>query len=180
MNAKRHIPWLTAVALALTLAGTVWGGAIKSWTTGETLRSADLNTNFEHLHNTMVGGHGARLVNADVSTTAAIAHSKFASPGLVPKTWVYISAVCNASPCTIGADVDVTDVTRSGVGVYQVNFTSTKSNANYAMLVSYNNNIDYNCVGDVPGTANMRVSCFNTAGAAADGMFSVLIMDDNN
>src|SRR5687767_8565450 len=45
-------------------------GAIKSWSTGETIGNAEMNANFTHIHTNMVGGHGGRLTDIDVSASA--------------------------------------------------------------------------------------------------------------
>ena len=61
MNLKRF-------ALIAALMGSVaLASTIHVWTSGDKVTAGDLNANFSHIHATMVGGHGQRLVNARVS-----------------------------------------------------------------------------------------------------------------
>src|SRR3990172_5536886 len=106
--------------VCLILGGSVaLAGSIKRWSSTETFTSTDINANFTHIHKTMVGGHGARLVNADVSSSAAIAHSKVATPALLSKAWANIAS-CDGSQasdsltCTLSAGSGITSVKSSG------------------------------------------------------------------
>lgn len=76
------------VALAFLLAASIgFAGSIKTWSSNDVLTSSDLNGNFQHIHNTMVGGHGARLINADVASNAAITYTKVTVSPATPKCW---------------------------------------------------------------------------------------------
>lgn len=77
---KKYL-WLLLIP-AVAAAST-----IKTWSGGETVRATDLNANFSHLHSNLGHGHGAVITNSDVSASAAIAHTKLATPTLVPKAW---------------------------------------------------------------------------------------------
>lgn len=143
MNKKIRFLVFCASALSFFIAGAVAfhadsadAGAIKTWSNGETLKSADLNANFNHIHNLMVGGHGARLVNADVSTTAAIAHSKLATPALVPKAWAALSATCTSGTCSLGDSSQVTTITFSATGVYNVTLAYAPTDTNFLVNVT--------------------------------------------
>ncbi len=179
---KRFLP---VIAAGLLVAGVALAGSIKNWSNGETIRATDLNGNFNHIHNTMVGGHGARLVDADVSPSASIAHTKLATPSLVPKAWALVSTVCTASPCTIAAGSGITSITRSSTGFYVATFTSARANATYSVLISVHSaSGDINCSVPIAGptTTFFNINCrdVNASPATdADSNFSVLVMDDN-
>lgn len=152
--------------------------SIKVWSSGEVLTSSDLNTTLAHIHNTMVGGHGTRLVNADVSASAAIAHSKLATPALVPKAWAYVGTTC-AGPgdCTLDDSSGVTSVTfAAGAGVYDVIRSVAGTNANAAVLCTCTVNALY-CSAVSVSTTIVRVRCFDAAGAATNSGFSAVILD---
>lgn len=78
---------LAAIFTLSLVTGMAFAGSIKSWSNGQTLTAADLNANFNHIHGLMVGGHGARLVDADVSGSAAIASSKLAQGSGIADAW---------------------------------------------------------------------------------------------
>ena len=185
MNWKRSV--LLAASVGLVIAGIVNAGSIKTWGT-ETLRASDLNSNFAHIHNTMVGGHGARLVDADVSAAAAIAHTKMATPALLPKVWAFVGPTsCTSTPCTVAATSGVSSITRTSAGLYVVNF-ATRSNAVYGTLVTPSTN-DRFCTAGTLTTTSVTIRCiaFDSGvawGAAAyalsDVAFTVFIMDNDN
>lgn len=178
-----------ATLLMTLMACAALGGAIHTWGSGDTLTSADLNANFQHIHNLMVGGHGARLVDADVSGSANIASSKLAAYRYIPRAWGDVSA-CTSGTCTIIASESITSVTRSATGVYAVNLGYTATNLNYAVLVTrtlgavVGTGSGYCIVEPVRTTVTFAVDCFRnttdgTAGAAQDVGFSFIIMDND-
>lgn len=188
---------LIVIAVSLLGFAAANATAIKTWTT-EVLRYQDLNSNFSHLHDNMVGGHGARLVNADVSTSAAIAHTKLATPALIPKAWgvVGLTGACSGAaaagtPCTVDASSGVTAVKSNGTtGEYRVDLSFSPANAVYSVMVSSLTRDDY-CVvdltslalqatsGDANGT-NFIISCETDASADANAVFSFMIFDNDN
>lgn len=155
-------------------------GAIKTWNTGEGLRSQDLNSNFAHIHTLMVGGHGARLVDADVSSSAAISHSKLATPALVPKAWAKISANCGGTPCaeTISAGSGVSGIQHTAAGVWTVTWSTARSNASYGVLVGHHGPARMDCYSDTFSTTTIAVRCVDSAGAATDTVWTVFMADD--
>ncbi len=174
---KFYVIW--AVFLALVITGVVNASAIKTWTT-ETLRYSDLNSNFEHIHNTMVGGHGARLVNSDVSASAAIAHSKLATPALVPKLFAFTSnsAACAADPCSVAVTSGITSINWVSTGIYTVNFAA-RANANYAVFAS-SNTANIVCNPSLYATTSVRLTCVTVNTAAVTNVaFQVMIMDND-
>lgn len=161
------------------LRSMVSGITLHTWGTGDVLRATDLNGNFTALNNGKVGG-GVQLVNADVSNSAAIAHSKLATPALVPKAWARVgSAACAASPCTVADSSQVTSIARTGAGVYTVTLSYTPANANFAPLPA-SHTVNVHCITDTLATAapQITIRCYtDTTGAATDAAFSVLVMD---
>lgn len=138
-NRKGLLPLAIILGLGLAVLGPpgiALASSIKVWSTGETLRSADLNSNFAHIHDNMVGNHGARLTNADVNASAAIAHSKLQTPALIPKAWAVVSASCGSSPCTLGDSSMVTSITRTGAGAYPVTLSYTPSSLNFGVVLT--------------------------------------------
>lgn len=167
-----------AVLLALCIAGVVNAGAIKTWT-NEVLLYSDLNSTFAHIHNALRGGSHTLIVNADISSSAAIAHSKLATPALVPKIWAAVLSDCTASPCTIGTDIGVSTITRSAVGEYVVNFDLTRTNNVYGVTVTpFDSSGIRMCRLTSTTTATANISCFDAA-AAVDTGFTFVLYDDN-
>lgn len=172
---------LMLVSLAILAAlGIANAGAIKTWTT-ETLRSADLNSNFQHLHENLRGGTHTLIVNADVSSSAAISHSKMATPGLMAKLFVadISGAVCAAGTCTTEVAVGaVTSVTFVSTGVYQINF-SDRGNAVYGALATSNTASTY-CRADNYTATSYRIECRTDANVLTNVLFTTVMWDDNN
>lgn len=148
---KRYLPHLAAVAL---VAGIALAGPIKTWATGELITAGDVNANFNHIHNLMVGGHGARLINADVNASAAIAHSKLATPVLLPKATALLSGNCNViGNCATSFVQGFTSVAAlSTTGSYRFTFSTIRPNTGYQVYVQPH----------IPATANLPF-CYATA-----------------
>lgn len=186
---KKRIIIIVAVCTAavITLAGPV-----KSWSAGETIVSSDINANFQHIHNLMVGGHGARLVNSDVSGSAAIAHSKLATPSLIPKAFGIMSPACDGGTCAWTLQQGFTStVTRVANGQYDLFFQTTRADAVYAPLISVTDSIgaanhaNADCYTATQTTSKFRVLCTDQVqdGGPAryfeDIPFSVTVFDNN-
>lgn len=165
---------LLASALVAFLASAA---SLKTWTVGETVTYSDLNANFSHIHTTMVGGHGPRLVNADVSSSAAISHSKLATPSLLPKVWGQVT--CSGT-CTATETSGVTSVTYTSAGVYVVNFAA-RTDANFAVVVNSTTSAsaDAACHGWPASTSTAAIRCITAStGAALESNFAIIIMDE--
>ena len=169
---------LTILALLATLAGA---GAIKSWSSGATLNSIDLNNNFAHMHNVMVGGHGARLVDADVSASANIALFKLAiTAALLPKAWATFATNCGTVCAeTMTASSGVTSIVNTATGTYTVTWATARTDVNYAPIVSSRTNLVYcNANGATTTTTQIVVCKTATSGADTNAIFSILLMDN--
>lgn len=182
------IAFIAAGAIAATqpwplLRSMTTSITLHTWGTGDRPRAVDLNGNFTALNNGKVGG-GVQLVNADVASTAAIAHSKLATPALLPKAWAMLSANCTGSTtantaCTVG-DSSQLNITTSGVtGFFRGNLGYTPANANFAVLVTPRITGKM-CTADTYATTapHFLIKCYDDAGAIVDAMqFTVLVMD---
>lgn len=180
MTTRRRLFILGAVLLA-AVAGA---GSIKVWSTGEYITSTDINANFAHIHNQMVGGHGARLVNADVSSAAAISHAKMATPSVLPKAWA-INDTClgttdgGTTPqlCTLLDSSGITKVEANFAGFYTVTFPA-RGSSNYGTLVSAME-ADTVCNATARTTTTSVIAC-EFAGTPTDAHFTFLLMDTEN
>lgn len=168
----------------LRMLSSMSSGVLKVWSTNERIQATDLNANFTELNTTKVGG-GVTLTNADVASNAAIAHSKLATPALVPKAWAHVNATCDGAAaagtaCTIGDSSQVSSVTSNGTaGQYRVNLSYTPANANFAQLVT-SHVANVHCVTTATATAapHVIVRCYtDSTGAATNTAISILIMD---
>ncbi len=168
-------------AALLLLAATAAAGTIKVWSNGDTLTAADLNANFAHIHGTMVGGHGAKLVNADVNAAAAISHSKLENHSLIPKAVGSVNP-CTVSPCTLYANYGgiVTGVTRTATGVYPVAWNA-RTDAVFTFTVNAIQVVASPriCQAALHLTTGITVYCFDAAGVAADSGFAFTFFDND-
>jgi hypothetical protein len=159
-------------------------GALYVWGSDEVVGATQLNANFTELNTAKVGG-GVTLTNADVASNAAIAHSKLATPALVPKAWATLNANCTGSTaagtaCTVSDSSQVTSITTNGAsGQFRLNLAYTPSNANFAVIVTSHTAISV-CMATSRATAapHAVVTCLDYTGAANDvNQFSVLVLD---
>lgn len=169
--------WIKTLTFVLALSGAVAiAGAIKTWGSGEVLTSSDLNATFAHIHNTMVGGHGARMVDADVSASAAITHSKMATPALLPKAWAMVGSACVATPCTILAGSGISGITRSSAGSYVITWSVARADANYGVLctaIGFPNVCTLTALTTTTSTMGTSIG-----GVLTDSGFTVMMMDN--
>ena len=170
--------WLLAAAF---FAFGVVASPIHVFNSGDAMTSSDINANFSHIHSTMVGGHGPKLVNADVNASAAIAHTKLATPALLPKLWWSGTTACAATPCASADSSGFGTVTRSAAGTYLANFSVTRIDANYGIWITTLASGQTNCIPTSRNAGSVQIGCVNTStGAATDASFSILILDSNN
>jgi hypothetical protein len=168
---------MLVVVFAATYANAT---SIYSWSSGEVLTSAKLNSNFAHIHNSMVGGHGARLVDSDVSASAAISSSKLAARYLIPTAWAKVGAgstACSTGTCSLDDSSGVTSVTWSSTGTYAITVPA-QSDSTYAVVTS-TQTADTVCTGIAASSTSAQVVCRTVAGspAASNAVFSFIILD---
>lgn len=184
---------MRAVVVILGLMSTLAvASAIKVWSPGDVLSTTDLNANFSHIHSLMVGGHGARLVDADVSASAAIAHSKMATPGVIAKGAFIVGSgttPCTAGTCTLSMSSGVTPtVVWNSTGNYTMTI-SARADAFWGLTVTplYCGAASAGCWCNVQtgtSTTNATIQCFSAttvpAIAAVNAVFTAVIWDNNN
>lgn len=137
--------WLAAaiiVGLGFLVAPAAYA-ALKVWSTGEIIRTTDLNGNFSQV-NTAASG---LVTDSKVASNAAISSCKLNAASLVPVAWGFLSAACNGAAgagtnCTVAAQVGLltsggeTGVDSTGTtGRYTVKFATTRVDTNYAAHV---------------------------------------------
>lgn len=154
-----------------------------TFSSGQVLTAACLNSNFNHLHNTFAAG----ITDDNISSSAAISHSKLKDPDLVPKAWAHVNQ-CNASDpnvtsCTISAGNNVTSVKPdSGTGTYKVQLSYTPVDTNYGVLVTALDNTPtighfYNLATTNP---HIKIQTYDVSiTALRDSSFTLVVFDDN-
>lgn len=193
MNNKRYR--LTSLFLTL-VAAVAFSGSIKVWGPGERLTSKELNDNFAHIHNTMVGGHGGRLVDSDIAVNANININKFKNDGGLQTVYdggnTYFPVrgkICGP----MNSSVTPVAVTTSGDGIssgvsfsnkYRVYFSSNRPNANYGVIgSSYYDGAEVCGNTDSHNVAYIEFACQKVdpllGGANTDGCFNFLVIDDD-
>lgn len=173
------------IAAGCCIALAALAGPIKTWQAGEVITANDINANFQHIHNLMVGGHGARLVNADVNANAGIAHSKLATPALLPRIAAIggtPSAACTSGTCALTNLNGIASIVHTGTtGTYTVTFSAARANATYAVSVTPQTNLVAYCrpLGSGYTTSTFTVECYNTSGVLTNSSLFVAVYDDN-
>lgn len=169
--------------LLLLLTVPVALAAQYTWSSGETVRATNLNANFTEVYALA----NATITNARISASAAIAHSKLATPALVPKAVIAIMGACSTSSnCTVAYNYGaaVTTVAQgSTAGEYTVTWTSARSNASYVVAVtSFGSSGGPHICSQTgsPTTTTFLVKCTDNAGAAASAGFTATVFDDND
>lgn len=175
------------------LALLITTGAIKTWQSGEAITGSDLNSALTHIHTKMVGGHGARLVDADVSASANINGDKIGDGTLptdklvahryVPIAWGTMTpgSICAAGTCTTSStSSNITSVTWLATGLYQVTMSAARPNGLYSVSA---NSVSVGVCG-VDGTVAFtttifRISCFDYAGIATNASASFIVFDND-
>lgn len=163
-----------------------------TWSSGNTLTAANLNDTISHIHNTFTAG----IVDAHISSSAAIAHSKLATPALVPKAWAVVTTNCNGgaaawTPCGAFTGSKVTQIAESGTnGTFCVQLAYTPTDTNFAVIVSTNSanrtcesdnrSSGATCGGITPTNRHFLINCYDAALALANAdQFSFVVLDDN-
>lgn len=156
--------WVPAFAHTSTPSFTVWS-------VGQGLTSAALNDSLAHLHNTFSGN----IVDAHISTTAAISVSKLARPDLLPRAWSYTSGATNVPGAilTSGLTTSLTYTRGAGAGQFTYVITPARPNANYMMIVTGQGTTvaagnNYGCHVRSRTTTGGDIECYDEKAALAD------------
>lgn len=166
---------------ALLLVGAYAGASsIYSWSSGEVLTHSQLNANFAHIHNNMVGGHGARLVDADVSASAAISRSKIYAGSGMALAWAKVGAgttACSSGTCTVDDNYGVSGATHTGTaGNYSVVLSPVMSDSTYGIILTSQTD-DRFCTGAASAASTVVVQCRDSGGAAQNAVFTIVVYD---
>lgn len=180
-----------AVLLLLLIGGLTWAafrpppilemaesGAIKTWSAGETVTAADVNGAFQHIHNVMVGGHGARLTNSDVSGSAAIATSKLAGKLNIPWLWAYVTVTGCPGACVIttrDSSGGISGISRTGVGAYTVTFTPAVT-ATPGAAICTGEQSNAACYATLGSTTTLLVQTTDLAAAVTENLAFMFIL----
>lgn len=170
-----------AAAFLMVYGAMALAGGLKVWSNGDTLTISDLNANFSHIHGSMVGGHGARLVDADVSASANVSTTKIQNGHGIAKAWGEVAGTCVAGTCSISSSMNITSIVWSSTGVYTVtlNYTAPVDTA-FAVIANSSGLSTAKCEGVSTSTSTVTVNCNTmTTGAAVNSPFSFVVFDDN-
>lgn len=191
--------FMTVFSMGVAVAHT-GSPAPTVWSSGNTLTAANLNDTVAHIHNTLSGG----IVDAHISTSAAIAHSKLARPGLVAKAVLSTTTACvgggaAGTDCTVGVEQVQFLNTSGGAGVgnsaleaggangtYILSLNYSPTDANFMINVTSSGTTRRNCgvltrgAGAPAGVGNFTIACWDEATAAlADTNIMVTVFDTN-
>lgn len=158
--------------------------AMVTWQDGDQLNATDLNNALAHLHNTFTNG----IIDANISSSAAISHSKLATPPLVSKAYLSTITVCAgggaagtdcASVESSGFDTVTGAAEAAGVtGVYRFNLNYTPATTNFAVLVtSFTSSLYCSANTTSVSKPHFKVNCYDAAGSLTDAAFSVIVLD---
>lgn len=185
---KFKLKWLALLGILLVASPGV-AASIYTFYSGQTLTASQINSNFQHIHNSLVGSGHTLIVNADVSTSAAIAHTKLATPALLPKAWghVWSNPVCvglSTSTCTLQTGSGATSVTTTNTasGQYTVTIPARTDNT-YSVVVTASYDVasaKVFCTWGNGTTTTFIVRCFNEAGTTTDVNFDFMLLDNDN
>lgn len=172
------------IAAVLFVAGVSGATAIQRWKVGEVLRYQDLNANFAHIHDTMIGNNHGFLYNNDISDTAGISQSKFAgasaawplakfsSKGVVADC--IIGDFCQVSRLT---GLDFVTVKHDATGAYTVKLFPNRTSTQYFPIVVSTVVQNALCEVNLTGVSSFSVDCVTTAtGVDIDSSFDVIIL----
>lgn len=183
LTVKFSKKWVFILSVLVGLIATA--GSIKTWGTSDTLTAADLNANFQHIHNLMVGSHGARLLDSDVNANANIQQSKIASYHLFPVAWANVHVTAGAvggGPCTAGTcglyAQQFSQATWSATGNYILTFTTPRTDNTYEAIATPRG-ANLFCSQCGTSTTLVNICCTNNAGTATNAEFDVQFYDDN-
>lgn len=157
---KYFAAFLFAAAVAMAGTITVWGS-------NDVLTASALNANFSHIHNTMVGGHGPRLMDSDVAANANVSYAKIGGGARIAKCWGQWT--CAPSTCTrlAGDNATLAYVTP---GVYVLTCTGMIWPAAVTFMTQGGGS-NINCVTE-PGTAGLNsigIDCVKLVTGASFG-----------
>lgn len=156
--------------------------ALTVWSNGQSLTASALNNSFAHIDNTFSGG----ITDSMLSTAAAIAHSKLATPALIPKAWAQMgSSVCTGAGtnCGINESSKVNWIHSTATnGVYDVDLSYVPANASFAVfttpMVGDNVCSVTGLASGAVGTKDFTVTCLTGGAVPGGGIPFMLVVFD--
>lgn len=148
--------------------------SLKVWSSGETIRSADLNANFAAI-NLYTGS----ITDSRIDGAAAISHTKFKTPSLVAKAWLFVSGTCSADPCTKTESFGFGNINWTATGKYTLNLSYAPKDADFATVVTAKgvSTAGIYCMVTGQDSTYVLIECQNAAGTLANAAFSALVYD---
>ncbi|UOF77442.1 hypothetical protein [Caudoviricetes sp.] len=154
----------------------------------DTLTAAQLNQAINHVHNTF-----GNINDSHISSAAAIAHTKLATPSLVPKAMAlalgsstglgpYNWTACTTGTCTLAQSSRITSVTWSATGIYHVTLAYTPADATFMVHAFSAENALLLCRAydyDV-SAPHFKIRCENAAATATNSVPSFTVWDSSN
>lgn len=171
---KEFIKTHRVLFLLLGIYAACAGAAtLKTWSSGESISSADLNNNFSIVNSRSLAAKSAAAAAAATATTGSAAVKAYGQIG-------YGTLCTVAGACTVANGYNVTSVTRGATaGDYTIVFNAVHTRP-LNVLVS-TNTADRTCYavfsGSVPGSDNfMAIQCRTVAAAPANADVAVTFM----
>lgn len=153
---------------------SAWAVSLKVWSSGETIRSTDLNANFAALN-----AYTGTITDARIDGNAQISHTKLKTPSLVAKAWVFVSSSCTSDPCTKTESYGFDNINRSAAGKYTLNISYGPKDVDFATVVTAKGSASAKVFCMVTGqdSTYALIECQNDAGTFTDVAFSAIIYD---
>jgi hypothetical protein len=185
--------FMTVLSVGVALAHT-GSPSPTTWSAGNTLTASSLNDTIAHIHNTFSGG----IVDAHVSTSAAISHAKLARPGLVAKA-VFVTTSTHDGAATPGTDYttgveQVQFLGTSGgagsgnsaleatgtAGTYQLTLNYNPTDTAFMVLItSHTTSVWCSCTGRSITAPHITIACEDNASTPTNTAFALAVFDTN-
>lgn len=186
---------LVSAALSVPSASAHTGSpSMPTFAAGNRLTYQNLVDALNHLHATFSGG----VVDAHLSSSAAIQHSKLQTPALVAKAWLSTTTACDGAgvvgtDCTTGVEHSKFLATSGGAGsgnsaleaggggtagIYNLTLSFNPTNTNYVIVVTSGTAGVYCSTTTRATTApHIAITCRNDAGTATNANLMVAMFD---
>ena len=108
------------------------------------------------------------------STTVAVVPGVQQYHPSAAKAWASMSGTCSTSTCTLGDTYNVSQITRSGTGIYTATFSTAFADANFACFVTINNGIAFMTRGNSQTTTTYTFAVDTATGSASDSAVNIV------
>jgi hypothetical protein len=184
---------MTAFAVAVAHAHTGTPSPT-TWSSGNPVTYQNLNDTVQHMHNTFSGG----IVDAHISSSAAITHSKMARPGLIAKA-VFVTTSTMDPSVAAGTDLvtgieQVQFLSTSGgagsgnsaleatgtAGTYQLTLNYTPTDTAFMVLITaHTTSVWCSTTGRSTSAPHITIACENDVSTLTNTAFSIVVFDTN-